>query len=73
MKQDWRIDPNLLLLFAGLIFFTAVLIFVELKFQNDGQVFQVIAGLITGFAGCFFGRMDPKKKEPNDTQGPDKP
>lgn len=55
-----RIDPVLLLLVYGMIFFTIVLIGVEHFFPNDGQVFQVISGLITAFSGAFFLRVKPQ-------------
>ena len=67
MRQDWRIDPVLLLLFAGLCLFTLVLIFVEWRFNSDGQIFQVVSGVLTGFAGAFFTRMNPKKQEDTTT------
>lgn len=48
------------LLFFGIIFFVFILIYLARFEANDGQTFQVISGLITGFAGAFFGRMKPK-------------
>lgn len=55
-----KIDRTLFLLFFGMVFFVFVLIFVEYFFKDDGQMFQVISGLVTGFAGAFFGRMKPQ-------------
>lgn len=55
------------LLFFGIIFFVFILIYLARFEANDGQTFQVISGLITGFAGAFFGRMKPKA----DTKTPD--
>lgn len=55
------------LLFFGIIFFVFILIYLARFEANDGQTFQVISGLITGFAGAFFGRMKPKA----DTTKPD--
>jgi len=60
MNMIKRIDPTLILLFIGMLIFTGVLIFVEHFFASDGQVFQVISGVLTGFAGAFFARMNPK-------------
>lgn len=57
--QPEQIDRVLYLLFAGMLFFTAVLIGVEYFFKDDAQVFQVIAGILTGFTGAFFGRLKP--------------
>ena len=39
-------DPTLRLLFIVTASFTAVLIFVEYRFQTDAQVFQVVASLV---------------------------
>lgn len=48
-------DPILKLLLVGIGFFTAVLLYTQKYFPNDGQTFQVVAGLLTGFAGAFLG------------------
>ena len=62
-------DPTLRLLFIGMVFFTAVLIFVEYRFQTDAQVFQVVASLVAGFSGAFFGRINPHTPpDPGTTQ-----
>jgi len=61
MKPSWHIDPVLLLLFFGMMVFTGILIFVEWRFKDDGQIFQVISSLVAGFAGAFFAKLDPKK------------
>ena len=51
------IEPIMYMLFGGMVFFTAILIGIEVWFKDDGQVFQVVAGLLTGFSGAFFGRL----------------
>lgn len=48
------LDPVLKMLFLGIIFFTGVLFVSERFFPMDGQIFQVVAGLLTGFSGAFF-------------------
>lgn len=61
----WKnIDPVLILLFAGMLFFTGVLVFVDYFFKSEGQVFQVICSLIAGFSGSFFTRLNPKPEKP---------
>lgn len=57
MKEIDALDK---LLFTGIIFFAIVLVAIARLMPNDGQTFQVISGLLTGFAGAFFGRMKPK-------------
>lgn len=69
MKQ---LDPILKLLLGGIVFFLAVLLYIQKWFPNDGQTFQVVAGLLTGFSGAFLGfarkelgvEDPPKDKEP---------
>lgn len=60
--QRWasEIEGNVMLLFAGMIFFAAMLIFVEYKFQQDSVVFQAVSNILSGFAGAFFGIMSKK-------------
>lgn len=41
------------LLVGSIIFFVIALFYSEHKFPNDGQIFQVIANLVSGFAGAF--------------------
>ncbi len=52
-------EPQVLLLFIGLVLYTMLLIFVEWRFASDAVVFTVISNLVSGFAGAFFGRMKP--------------
>lgn len=59
-----KVDPVLYLLFVGMVFFTFILIGSEHYFMSDGQMFQVIAGLLAGFSGAFFGRITPTKQTP---------
>lgn len=55
-------DPIVWMLFGGTIFFTFVLIGVAYFFKTDGQTFQVVAGLLTGFAGALLTRIKPPSK-----------
>lgn len=50
-----RLDPILKLLLVGIVFFMAILLYIQKWFPNDGQTFQVVAGLLTGFSGAFLG------------------
>lgn len=63
MIRKWLTDIEgiVMLLFAGMIFFTGVLIFVEYRFESDPQVFQVVASLVAGFSGAFFGILKNKQ------------
>ena len=57
-----KVDKILYLLFAGIVIFSVLLIFVEKFFMSDGQMFQVMAGVLTAFSGAFFGRINPSQK-----------
>ncbi len=41
------------LLVGSIFFFLAALFYAEHRFPNDGQLFQVIASLVSGFSGAF--------------------
>jgi hypothetical protein len=58
-----KIEPILLLLFAGMIFFTGCLFICEKFYHDDGQFFQVIAAMVTGFGSAFFMRTKPQTGE----------
>ncbi len=54
------LDPVLNLLFFGMLLFTGMLLIVEWRFKDDGQIFQTIAGVLTGLTGAFLARINPK-------------
>ncbi len=56
-----KIEPILKLLFIGMVVFLGALFACEILFKDDGQIFQVVAGLLAGFSGAFFGRINPKR------------
>ncbi len=58
-----HVDPVLILLLLGILTFTCLLIFVNYLWREDGQMFQVISGITTGFAGAFFARMKPESEK----------
>lgn len=41
------------LMVCSILIFVCCLFACEIFFPNDGQMFQVIAGLVTGFSGAF--------------------
>jgi hypothetical protein len=67
MKSPDRIEPVVLLLFTGMLVFTVVVMACEKFYPMDGQLFQVFAGLLTGFSGAFFMRVKPKNSDSADT------
>ena len=54
-----RQDRITLLLLGATVFFAILLVVVDKLFPNEGQVFQVLANLTSGFAGAFFTRIQP--------------
>ena len=60
MTEESKVEPVLLLLFGGIVFFTLMLFVSERFFPMDGQIFQVISGLLTGFGGAFMMRVKPR-------------
>lgn len=60
------IEPVLYLLTLIVVFFTALLFVASYTLPNDGQTFQVISGLLTGFAGALLGRVKPADTKKSD-------
>lgn len=54
-----RLEPVLVLLAVMILFFTGLLVAMAKFFPTDGQTFQVISGLLTGFGGAFLARIKP--------------
>lgn len=52
-----KVEPIVYLLFIGMALFAVALVLVKLLFPQDGQMFQVFAGLLSGFSGAFFMRI----------------
>lgn len=65
-QQDWRIEPILLLLFAGILLSAVALIFISAFMPANGQLFEVIASLLSAFVGAFFMRINPKSMAAQD-------
>ncbi len=59
------VEPILYLLASLMLLFTVTLIGVEYFFRTDAQVFQVVAGLLTGCSGAFFARIKPAAQNGN--------
>lgn len=58
-----KLEPILSLLFVCMVFFTGVLFAAEVWFKDDSQLFQVVAGILTGITGAFLARIKPAKGE----------
>lgn len=60
MNNNSKIEPIVLLLFIGMLVWSALLFVCQQYYSDDGQIFQVISGLLTGFSGAFFMRIKPR-------------
>ena len=60
-----KLDPTLYLLVGLVAFFTVIVIYCEHIFPKDGQVFQVFAGMLTGFGGALLLRVKPRGNGPS--------
>jgi membrane associated rhomboid family serine protease len=64
-----KVTPVDRMLFSGVVIFTALVIVVCFFFPNNGSLFQLVAGLVAGFAGALFMRLKPSEKAlPPDTR-----
>lgn len=57
-----RIEPVLYLLALLVLVFTACLFISERFYPNDGQIFQVVSNLLSGFGGALLMRVKPANK-----------
>ncbi len=62
--KQYRVEPIVYLLFAAVVFFTLLLVAISKWSPNDGQTFQVVSGLVTGFAGALLMRVKPPDLRP---------
>ena len=63
-----RLEPVIMLLTGLVVFFSLLLIGVAVWMSMDGQTFQVISGLVTGFAGALLMRVKPRAAEDHSTE-----
>ena len=64
-----NLDAIDMLLFLGIVLFTALIMVIAKFYPNDGQTFQVVSGLLTGFAGAFLARIKPNPDPSATTNG----
>ena len=61
-----KIEPVLYLLTFLVLVFTCSLFASEHFFPNDGQIFQVVSNLLSGFGGALLMRVKPAAKATDD-------
>lgn len=49
-----------MLLFAGMIFFAVLIVYVARTTPNDGQTFQIMAGAFNSLLGAFLTKIIPQ-------------
>ena len=62
------IDPILKMLVGLVIFFSLLLIAVARFMSSDGQTFQILSSLVSGFAGALLLRIKPRDASDKDVQ-----
>lgn len=60
------VEPIVKLMVGLVLIFTCMLIGVARFLSSDGQTFQIIAGLVTGFSGALLMRVKPRAATPDD-------
>ncbi len=60
------IDPILKMLVALVVFFSLLLIGVARFMSSDGQTFQILSSLVSGFAGALLLRIKPRDASEKD-------
>lgn len=63
MNESGKIEPIIFLLAMMIVMFTCLLVVVEKWFNSDGQLFQVVSGMLTGLMGAFLMRIKPPGKK----------
>lgn len=65
-KENNRLDAVVILLTGLVMFFSGVLIWIAVYLKSDGQTFQIIASLVTGFSGALLMRIKPRGSKDGD-------
>lgn len=60
-KFEGKIEAVVGLLFVGVMIGLVFLFVAERWFPNDGQIFQVVSGVVTTFLGALAAKIDPRK------------
>ncbi len=68
MKPDAKIEPIILFLFFGIVFFSGVILVCEHFYPMDGQLFQVFATILGNFSGALFMRVKGGKDDAEPTK-----
>jgi hypothetical protein len=67
VKLEGKIEAVVALLFIGVMVGLLFLFIAEKMFPNDGQIFQVVSGVISVFLGALAAKIDPRKQVPTGT------
>lgn len=66
-KMNWRDYSTLIVLCGFTLFFTLMVLLVDWFRPDDGQVYSVFTGLLTGFAGALMMHLKGEKITPPGT------
>ena len=68
-KQDWRIDPIVLLLFTGLLVTLGAAVAIALRVPQAVALLLFVTGLCTGFMNAMMLRINPDSMKKQDKDG----
>lgn len=71
--NKYGLEPVLVLLFAGMIIYTLIVLGVAIFMPKDGQTFQLLTGVLGAFVGAFFGRINPQQNQKAAATDPQNP
>jgi hypothetical protein len=60
--MNWREDKTLIVLCAGLLFFSVMVLMVVLWKPSDGQLYTLFAGVFGQFSGALMMHLKPSEK-----------
>ncbi len=56
-----KVDPIIFLLIGLVILYTFFILWIAIWLKSDGQTFQIVSNLASGFAGALLMRINPTK------------
>jgi hypothetical protein len=62
LKISGTVDATTVTLLIAVMFFVAVLVVGEIFWKDDSQLFQVVAGIVSGLVGAMLARVKPEDK-----------
>lgn len=71
MNRNKNLDQVTIMLFVGIFLGLTIIMMTEHFFPKDGEVFQVIAGVVSSFSGALFTKLKMESTNYKDVAGDD--